>query len=60
MHYPASGGYHNLSLTRIEFHPPKVTPLTNLADVTVQARDSATATLTPGDGITSIKVESSA
>ena len=46
------------SLIRIQFHPPKVTPLTNSAKVTDQ--DSGTATLTPGDGTTGIKVDSSA
>ena len=30
------GDYHSLSLTSIQFHPPKVTPLTNLAEVTAQ------------------------
>ena len=50
--------YHSLGLTSIEFHPPKVIPLTNPAKVTDQ--DSANATLTPGDGTTAIKVESSA
>ena len=28
--------YHSLGLTHIQFHPPKVTPLTNLAKVTDQ------------------------
>ena len=45
--------YHSLGLTRIQFHPPKVTPLTNPAKVT--DRDSAPATLTPGHGTTAIK-----
>ena len=34
--------------SRIQFHPPKVTPLSNLAEVTL--RVSATVTLTPEDG----------
>ena len=37
---------------RIQFHQPKYPPLTNLAEVMVQLWNSATATLTPGDGIT--------
>ena len=36
MHCAWPGDYHSLSLTRIQFHPPKVTPLTNLQEVTVQ------------------------
>ena len=30
MHCAWPGDYHSLSLTRIQFHPPKVTPLINL------------------------------
>ena len=30
------GDYHSLSLARIQFHPPKVTPLNNLHEVTSQ------------------------
>ena len=33
---PGPWDYHSLSLTRIQFHPPKVTILTNLAMVAVQ------------------------
>ena len=40
----------------IQFHSQKVAPLTNPPEVTDQ--DSATVTLTPGDGTTAIKVES--
>ena len=36
MHCARPVDYHILNLTRIQFHPPKVTPLTNLAEVTVQ------------------------
>ena len=58
MHCERPRDYHSLGLTRIQFHPPMVTPLINPAKVTDQ--DSATATVTPGDGTTAIKVESSA
>ena len=34
MHCAWPGDYHSLSLTRIQFHPPKVTPLINLHEVT--------------------------
>ena len=37
-----TGDYHSLSLTCIQFHPPKITPLTNLVEV--QFRASATET----------------
>ena len=42
--------YHSLGVTRIQFHPPKVKPLTNPAKVTDQVlcycnSDSATLTL---------------
>ena len=40
MHCERPRDYHSLGLTRIQFHPPKVTPLTNHAKVTDQ--DSAT------------------
>ena len=36
MHFVWPGDYHCLSLTRIQFHSPKVTPLTNLHEVTAQ------------------------
>ena len=36
MHCAWPGDYHSRSLTRIQFHPPKVTLLTNLAEVTLQ------------------------
>ena len=36
MHCAWPGDYHSLSLTRIQFHPRKVTPLTNTAKVTAQ------------------------
>ena len=55
MHCARLREYHNLGLTRIQFHSPKVSPLTNPAEVTDQ--DSATATLMPGDDTTAIKVE---
>ena len=35
MHCAWLGDYHRLSLTRIQFHPPKVIPLTNLSEATV-------------------------
>ena len=36
MHCAWPGDYQSFSLTRIQFHPPKVTPFTTLAEVTVQ------------------------
>ena len=36
MHCARPQDYHSLGLTRIQFHPPKVTPLTNSAKVTDQ------------------------
>ena len=42
------------SPSRIQFRSPNGTPLTNLAEVTI--RDSATVTLTPMDGTTTIKL----
>ena len=54
MHRALPGDYHSLSLTQIQFHPPKVVPLTNFAEVAVQG--SAAATLTPENGTTEIKV----
>ena len=36
MHCARPLDYHSLCLTRIQFHPPKVTPLTNPAKVTYQ------------------------
>ena len=36
MHCARPRDYHNLGLTLIQFHPPKVTPLTNHAKVTDQ------------------------
>ena len=36
MHCARPRNYHSLSLTRIKFHPPKVSPLTNPAKVTDQ------------------------
>ena len=36
MHCVCPGDYHCLSLTHVQFHPPKVTPLTNLSEGTVQ------------------------
>ena len=58
MHCARSRDYHSLGLTRIQFHPPKVTPLSNPARSRIW--DSAAAALTPGDGTTAIEVESSA
>ena len=58
MHCARPRDYHSLGLTRIKFHPPKVTPLTNPAKVTDQG--FTTATLTPGYGTTANKVETSA
>ena len=58
-HYALPGDYHSLSLTRIQFHPLKVAPLTNLEKVTIRG-DSATVTLPPGDSTTAIKVKSAA
>ena len=34
--YDRPGEYHRRSLICIKFHPPKVTQLTNLVEVTVQ------------------------
>ena len=59
MHCARPRDYHSLGLTRIQFHPPQVTPLTITLPRSL-IRDSATATLTPGDGTTAIKVKSSA
>ena len=36
MHCARPGDYHSLGLTLIQFHPPKVTPLTSPAKVTDQ------------------------
>ena len=36
MYFAWPGDYHSLSLTRIQIHPAKVTPLTNLDEVTAQ------------------------
>ena len=36
MHCARPRDYHSLGLIRIQFHPPKVTPLTNPAKVTDQ------------------------
>ena len=36
MHCERHRDYHTLGLTRIQFHPPKVTPLTNYAKITDQ------------------------
>ena len=55
MHCARPGDYHSLSLTHIKFHPQKVTPLTNLDDITAQ---NFAITLTTGNGTTTIKVES--
>ena len=30
------GEYHSLSLTRVKFHPPEVTPFINLDEITAQ------------------------
>ena len=35
-YHSLSGPYHSLSLTRIEFHHPKVTPLAKIQKVTAQ------------------------
>ena len=48
--------YRSLGLTRIQFHPPKVTPLTNPAKV----KDQGLCCCNSEDGTTAIKVESSA
>ena len=53
--YPAD--YRILSLTRIQFHPIKVTQLINLAEVSVLGLCYCIA-LTPEDGTTDYKVES--
>ena len=47
------GNYLCLSLTRIQFLHPKVTPLTNLSEVKVHGL--STETLNPRDSITVIK-----
>ena len=52
MHCAGPRDYHSFGLTCIQFHPPKVTPLTLTRS---RLRDSATVTLTPGDGLTAIK-----
>ena len=57
MHCARPQDYRSLGLTSIQFHPPKVTPLTNPAKVTDQG---LCATLTPVEGRTAIKVELSA
>ena len=56
MHSP--GDYHSLSLNRIQFHQPKVTPLINLDEVTSQRLCYCNST--PGDDATVVKLESSA
>ena len=58
MHCARPRDYHSLGLIRIQFHPPKVTKLTNLDEVTTQGL-CTTVTLTPGDGTTAFKAESS-
>ena len=52
------GGYHSVSYTRVQFYHSKVTPLTDLADVTVQGLFNYNSTL-PGDVTTAMKEESS-
>ena len=61
MHCAWPGDYQSLSLTRIEFNSPKVTPWHALTLPMSRFREcSASVTLTPGNGTTANKVESSA
>ena len=55
MHGAGPEGYHCLSFTRVQFHPPKVTPLTITLTRSL-LNDFATVALMPGDGTTAIKV----
>ena len=41
MHCAWPGDYHSLSLTRIQYHPSNVTPLTNLLEVTAPGKSNA-------------------
>ena len=47
MHSARPRDYHSLGLTRIQFHPPKVTPLTDTAKVTDQGQSKLWSNVQP-------------
>ena len=46
MHCALPGDYHSLGLTRIQFHPPKVTPRIHSDEVTVMTNNDEVTVMT--------------